>query len=684
MPFRLACAVVACLPLVAVAPAAAQYTLYYGNFHAHSTISNDAQGASSGPPSTAFTYARDVAGLDVMSLTDHSHYMSASEYSSLQSDADTYTTNGVFVAIAAQEHGSLSSAVTGAFGHMNIYDAASVLHQGTYRYDLVASYGQTGTSVDETTGGSLVASFNHAYSGAGAGPTAQFSDFLYNAWGDSAVQFIEVINGKRSADYESEYFEALAKGWHVGALGNQDNHQGAWGDQVNNAGNIPLTGIWAPALTRADILDAMRARRTFAMEVDPATDRISLEFTMDGNWMGSEYATEADSVAVQVVVSAETNIASLQLFRNGTFLKSIGVCATSFTWDAFDTPGPGDFYYLVRVNQSDGDHAWSSPIWVESTSSFSLPIATVNQDDANGFPLLWFQNVTVQGLVTVDTDTLDTTDNIIFIQDATGGLMMREFGSQSVHLVPGDNVLITGFVDTFQGQTFLSAPSAIEILSQGGAPPDPVLITTNELETQGETWEGSIVELRDVAITDGTWPVPGFDGSVTIDDGSGPARLFIDKDTVLDDLGVPGEPTFSVRGILIQQDLTVPYDCCYAVMPRFGDDIFQLTSVSVSELPSHHSIVRAALYPSRPNPVRSGATIRFDVSGAKEQSVKLDIFDVNGRRVRMLVNDTLPPGEFEVTWNRRADTGDRVAAGVYFVRLVTPTDEISHKMVVLR
>lgn len=672
------------LALAVAAPASAQYQLYFGNFHSHTTFSADAGGATSGPPSTAFQYARDVAGIDILAVTDHSHYLTTGEYATLQSDADAWTTNGSFVAIAAQEHGSLSTSVTGAFGHMNVWEASSIINQSLYRYNLSGSYAWIAANVDDTNGNPLVAGFNHPYNGSGAGTAAQFYQFAYDATGDDAMRFIEVLNGKRSSSYESEYFTALARGWHIGALGNQDNHEGSWGDQPNNLGKIPLTGVWSVALTKSDVLDAMAARRTFAMEVDPPTDRISLEFSMDGHWMGSEYDTAADSVMVHVAVSAETPIASLQLYRNGTFLKSIGIGAASGTWDTFDTPGPGNLYYVVKVNQSDGDHAWSSPIWVNSTSSFSLPIATVNGDDASGLPNLWFQTVTVQGLVTVETDTLDTVNNRIFIQDATGGLMVLESNVQTTHFLPGDNVLVTGTVDTFKGQTLISAPTMIDILSQGGAPPSPVLITTSQLETEGETWEGSLVELRNVAIVGGTWPSPGFDGSVTIDDGSGPATLHLDKDTVLDDLGAPAESTFCVLGIVVQDDSVIPYDCCHAVMPRYGDDIFQLQGVDVSELPGHDTVARTTLHANRPNPVVTHTDFRFDVAGRDLRPVRLDLFDVTGRHVRTLVDKELPPGEFEVSWDRRDGQGARAAAGVYFVRLRTERDDLSRKVVVLR
>jgi hypothetical protein len=674
--------------LVAAAPVAGQYSLYYGNFHSHCNLSDDAEGPLSGPPDVAFAYARDVADIDILALTDHTHYMSATEYNTLQAEANNYTQNGVFVALAGQEHGSLSTEREGAFGHLNVWESLSLIPQyanggDDYRYNLLGTYTWVNNRNDDTIGLPLTGSFNHPYSSGGTGIWAQFHDFAYDSVGDRAMQLIELINGKRSAAYEPEFFEALGKGWHVGVLGNQDNHQGMWGDQPNNVGNIPLTGVWATALTKGDVLEALRERRTYAMEVEPATDRISMEFRADGNWMGSDYSTAADSILFEVIVSAETNISTLSLYRNGTLIRTAGVASPSFTWNTYDTPGPGDFWYYVRLDQSDGDRAWTSPIWVESTSSFSLPLATVNEDDANGLPLLWFQNATVQGLVTVDTDTLSTVDNLFFIQDPTGGLMIQETGSQSLTVEIGDNVLVTGLINSFEGQTFLE-PTSLEILSQGGGEPLPTVISTNDLATAGETWEGELVEVRDVAITGGSWPAPGFDGSVTIDDGSGPATLYLDKDTVHDDNGAPAESLFCVRGVLVQRDPSFPYLSNHGILPRFGDDIFQLEGVGVTELPSHEAATRTRLHQNWPNPFRPSTVVRFDLAAAGETPVRLEIFDVEGRRVRTLLDAKLPPGEFEARWDGRGDRGEAVAAGVYFYRLVTPESAETRKMVRLK
>jgi hypothetical protein len=76
--------------------------------------------------------------------------------------------------------------------------------------------------------------------------------------------------------------------------------------------------------------------------------------------------------------------------------------------------------------------------------------------------------------------------------------------------------------------------------------------------------------------------------------------------------------------------------------------------------------------------------LRFDLAGTGHQRATLVVYDVQGRRIRTLIDGrALPPGEYEVRWDGRGDAGERVPAGVYFYRLVTPTVDEARKMVLL-
>jgi flagellar hook assembly protein FlgD len=63
--------------------------------------------------------------------------------------------------------------------------------------------------------------------------------------------------------------------------------------------------------------------------------------------------------------------------------------------------------------------------------------------------------------------------------------------------------------------------------------------------------------------------------------------------------------------------------------------------------------------------------------------VRLEIFDLAGRRVRSLASGVLPAGEVTREWDGRDDRGHGVRSGVYFVRLTTPARTFTTRLVSL-
>ena len=85
---------------------------------------------------------------------------------------------------------------------------------------------------------------------------------------------------------------------------------------------------------------------------------------------------------------------------------------------------------------------------------------------------------------------------------------------------------------------------------------------------------------------------------------------------------------------------------------------------------------------NHPNPFNPFTEIAFSL--AIRQPVRLDVFDVTGRRVASLLSETLPAGPHEVTWNGRDDAGRRLASGTYFYRLTTTTEHQTRRMLLLK
>jgi Subtilase family/FlgD Ig-like domain len=84
---------------------------------------------------------------------------------------------------------------------------------------------------------------------------------------------------------------------------------------------------------------------------------------------------------------------------------------------------------------------------------------------------------------------------------------------------------------------------------------------------------------------------------------------------------------------------------------------------------------------SSANPLRPGATITLAIPQAG--NVRIDVFDVAGRRIRVLHDGQLPKGRHELQWNGLTHKGGSLAAGLYFVRLETDGAVVTRKVVVL-
>ncbi|HPG41030.1 MAG TPA: FlgD immunoglobulin-like domain containing protein [bacterium] len=72
------------------------------------------------------------------------------------------------------------------------------------------------------------------------------------------------------------------------------------------------------------------------------------------------------------------------------------------------------------------------------------------------------------------------------------------------------------------------------------------------------------------------------------------------------------------------------------------------------------------LYQNHPNPFNPETTIPFEI--ATEMVVKLEIFDILGRRVKTLLESKMPAGYHRLIWDGSDELGNTVATGVYFYR----------------
>ena len=71
------------------------------------------------------------------------------------------------------------------------------------------------------------------------------------------------------------------------------------------------------------------------------------------------------------------------------------------------------------------------------------------------------------------------------------------------------------------------------------------------------------------------------------------------------------------------------------------------------------------LYQNYPNPFNPNTTIEYELANSGD--VQIDVYDMQGIKIKTLVNNYKPSGKHLVSWNGKSDRGQSVASGVYFL-----------------
>jgi hypothetical protein len=105
--------------------------------------------------------------------------------------------------------------------------------------------------------------------------------------------------------------------------------------------------VWAEELSRESIWEALAAGRTFATTGSRTQARLDF-----------------DGTAFRVDARAASRVASVEIVkRDAVAFRAEGATPSlQVEWLDSEPPQPGDFYYL-RVTETDGHMAWTSPIY---------------------------------------------------------------------------------------------------------------------------------------------------------------------------------------------------------------------------------------------------------------------------------------------------------------------------------
>lgn len=365
----------------------AQYQLYFGQLHSHTTYSD-----GSGSLASALEYVKGLpedANVDFVAFTDHSNYFDEKNsanpedalYDMTKATPSSQEVWKEYKGTIADFNASQSDVVaiggfemtwSGGPGHINTFNTPGIvsrnnktLNNKTDDAGMKAYY----SLLSRPEGAGSLSQFNHPGSTFGT-----FSDFAYwDAVIDTRIQMVEVGNGEGAIgaggyfpSYEY-YTMALDKGWHLAPTNNQDNHKGKWGN-ANNARDVVLTDDFS----EQGIYKAIQDMRMYATE----DKNLEIYYSVNGNLLGSTISEVPEKLNFSVQVSDPDGSDSIQKVE---LIVNSGKVA--YTWDDAAVLASGDLsceldpdytYYYVRVTQNDGDLAVTSPVWVGESLKLGL------------------------------------------------------------------------------------------------------------------------------------------------------------------------------------------------------------------------------------------------------------------------------------------------------------------------
>lgn len=378
------------------------YTLVYGDLHRHTDFSNCRTGTD-GCVLEHFRYAYDMAALDFMGTSDHTDIAKIYdpyEWWQTQRAVDVFYAPGKFNSLYAYEREQHQP-----WGHRNVVFAhrgGPIIYINRKNHDAspwALKYPVKPGDEPQLTPRDLwealsrypkpVAIISHT------GATSMGTDWdKYDRIDHALENTVEIFQGAR-VSYEGlgapqptvgllanepytpankiavgfplppdpiADFTIAGKNYNTGVY-QRALHNGlklgvfASSDHISQ--HTSFGGVYVEKLTREGIIEGFRARRSIA-----ATDKIFVDFTCDNEPMGS-IIESAGNPTLALAVDGTAKISRVTIVRNEENYKIFEPGDLKFD-TTFTDPSPvaGENRYYLRVEQIDGNMAWSSPIWV--------------------------------------------------------------------------------------------------------------------------------------------------------------------------------------------------------------------------------------------------------------------------------------------------------------------------------
>lgn len=346
---------------------------YWADLHGHSTLSDGLK-----PPEEYYRWARDVANLDAVALTDHNWALNEEKIEQIRDYAEKWNIPGKFVAFMGFEWAPSKPRTAPARGRP---DHKHLLFRRTDEKFVPWSVWQETSSVAQLW--ELLASREVIVIPHHTGlPHKTFYGTDWSQHNERFERLVEIFSDWGSSEIPEDRYplpeiepgnfvrDAIAAGYHLGFVGGSDTHNSCPGlNTIPRAGHpyalTALTAIKAPKLSRDDLWLALYNRRCYAASIGR---RPLLEFKVNDAPMGSRL-TEPLGVLprrISATIASSAPIMEIIIVKNGKQVANFPCkswCQKIEWIDNEPTHDREDSYY-VRAEMEDTSMVWSSPVWV--------------------------------------------------------------------------------------------------------------------------------------------------------------------------------------------------------------------------------------------------------------------------------------------------------------------------------
>lgn len=113
------------------------------------------------------------------------------------------------------------------------------------------------------------------------------------------------------------------------------------------------------------------------------------------------------------------------------------------------------------------------------------------------------------------------------------------------------------------------------------------------------------------------------------------------------------------------------------------DELNKALKTNVSNLANNQNTNLESMVSIYPNPMTSSAIISLNIpESQRNENTRLTLYDLQGKLIKILINQNLSPGHYLTKWDRTVPSGNLAPSGMYILKLEEGTHSFATKVMV--